>query len=118
MNTCHAMISFKYVQAICDVLGNDLAKEYAIDKFFEKNREFCYHIHFAGMQGSGYGGINHGTPFTDQNKTIAYSLLHFYEKFNYGCPLCLEVFEPDGHIKSTGYKSTKKVVEEYFNTPK
>lgn len=118
LDTCHAMISFKYVQAICDVLGNDLAKEYTIDKFFEKNREFCYHIHFAGMQGSGYGGINHGTPFTDQNKSMANGLLKLYEKFNYVCPLCLEVFEPDGHIKSIGYKSTKEVVEKYFNNPK
>ena len=118
LDTCHAMITFKYVQAICDVLGNDLAKEYTIDKFFEKNREFCYHIHFAGMQGSGYGGINHGTPFTDQNKSVAYGLLKLYEKFNYDCPLCLEVFEPDGHIESTGYKLTKKVVEDYFNTTK
>lgn len=67
LDTCHAMITAKYMEALYRVVGIP-TPDLSLKHFFSINRGVCKLIHLAGMRGSGYGGDNHGTPFSEQNE--------------------------------------------------
>ena len=115
LDTCHSMITEKYMSAIFKEIGNYVEPEdYSMERFFAENKDVIFHIHFADMKGCGYGKGNHGISFTEETKRKAYSILDLYKKYAYTCPLCIEVEEPDGYEINTGFKTTKQIILDYF----
>lgn len=116
LDTCHAMISKKYIDSIYREVNEDdkEPEDLALEGYFEKNAETCCLIHFAGMKGSGYGNGRHGTPFHLGNKeemSMCHDILSLYFKYHYTCPLTLEVEDTDFAV-SDGYHSTRDAVVE------
>ncbi len=112
-DTCYAMITAKYVNALYRVVGV-LAPDLSLEHFFSINRGVCKLIHLAGMRGSGYGGDNHGTPFSEQNEEQCRKILDLYQKYGYDCPVTLEVYESDYSV-CEGYRKTKETVDRILN---
>ena len=112
-DTCHAMIAAKYVNALCRGVGV-LAPDLSLEHFIMTNRGVCKLIHLAGMKGSGYGGDNHGIPFSEQNEELCREILDLYQKYEYNCPVTLEVSEAD-YLTCDGYRVTKETVERILN---
>ena len=116
LDTCHAMLTEKYIKAIYGAAGGEYdSQDYSMKMFVEQNKSLIYHVHFCDMTGSGYGKGRHGIPFTQETKESAFEILRLmYKDYAYTCPLCLEVEELDGFEVCSGFQSTKKVVEEFF----
>lgn len=110
LDTCHAMLTDKYISAIYKEVADREPEDYSMKKFFEENREYCKLIHLADIKGSGYGKGRHGVPFED-NPNSLYHLIHIiklYKLLSYNCPITLEVEETDYSV-CNGFASTKEL---------
>jgi len=110
LDTCHAMISEKYISVLYDALGEE-KPDFSLDYYFDRNKEDIMLIHLADFKGNGYGSGNHGTPFEDKQK--CFDILDLYKKYNYSCPITLEVCETD-FLVSDNYRKQKLMVDEYL----
>ena len=66
-------------------------------------------IHLSDAKGNGYGKGKHGALFNEDNKDKLKSILDLYHKYNYHCPVTLEVNETDYSI-CDNYKKTRETV--------
>lgn len=115
LDTCHAMMTEKYISALLreadfyPKAGEALPEkiDYSIENYFRANSGICKLIHFNDFVGNGYQK-NHGTSFTSQTK-VDY-LLGLYRKYQYDCPLTLEIREED-YENCVNFRSTKKLIE-------
>lgn len=116
LDVCHAMMTEKYMNALLKEADFYPEKEtmlsekidYCIENYFRANREICKLIHFNDFIGNGYQ-INHGTSFTSQAKVD--HLLTLYRKYQYDCPLTLEIREDD-YENCINFQKTKKLIED------
>lgn len=112
LDTCHAMVSEKYLRAIYNETGDRECPDMSMEHYFSSNVELVSLIHLADIKGSGCGKGRHGVPFTQDTKQKCFDILDLYHKYNYTCPITLEVEEQDFSI-CDGYRSTKMIVDEY-----
>lgn len=114
LDTCHAMITAKYMGAIYTAALDVQYPDYSIEKYLEANKDYCGIIHLANFKGSGYGTGYHGTPFDKDSQYLLKRILTTYEDLEYTCPLTLEVFEYD-YYKNDNYALEKHYVDMYFD---
>ncbi len=115
LDVCHAMMTEKYMNLWlkeADFYPSDPENippkiDYSIEHYFKVNRNICKLIHFNDFIQNGYMK-NHGTGFTSQEK-VDY-LLGLYRKYQYDCPLTLEIREED-YGDCVNFRSTKKMIE-------
>lgn len=116
LDTCHAMISRKYMEAIHEEIGDIEYPDYSLESYFDKNQEYVKLIHLSDAQGSGYGTGRHGVKFNDKNINKLRGIIDLYNRYDYSCPVTLEVNETDYSICDC-YKETRdalaKVLSEY-----
>ena len=111
LDTCHAMITKKYISALFKEIGDTTyMPDLSMDSFFKMNKDTAFLIHLASMRGTGYDK-DHGTPF--DNPQDCFDILDIYTKYDYNCPITLEVREDD-YIKNENYKATKLLVDKYI----
>lgn len=120
LDTCHAMMTKKYI----DVLYNEIndkelypAEDLSLDEFFKQNMDVCKLIHLSGMKGNGMKAPNHGAPFlhTDsKDVAMLQYIMRCYYKYNYNCPLTLEIGEMDVN-KPCNYSRTLKTLMQVCN---
>uniref|UniRef100_N2AGD9 Xylose isomerase-like TIM barrel domain-containing protein n=1 Tax=Eubacterium plexicaudatum ASF492 TaxID=1235802 RepID=N2AGD9_9FIRM len=116
LDICHAAMTEKYMKALLaasDFLPHtDLPRhtDYGMEHYFQMHKEVCKLIHFNDFTGNGYMR-NHGTPFQDQKKVDA--LLELYTKYEYGCPLTLEIRE-DNYRNCRNYRQTKAMLQRWI----
>ena len=113
LDVCHAMITAMYMNTLYRAVGIP-APDLSPEHFFMTNLGVCKLMHLAGMKGSGYGGDNHGTPFSEQNEEQCREILDLYQKYEYNCPVTLEVSESD-YLTCDGYRVTKETVDRILN---
>lgn len=113
LDTCHAMISKQYIDMIHSMLEDVEADDLSLNNYFEANKDTIYHLHFCDMKGCGFGKGKHGIPFNSETKDRAKEIIELYNRYNYKCPLCLEVDETD-FVKCTGYRETKQIINEIY----
>ena len=114
LDTCHAMMTEKYMSVWLKEAGfypedgETVPKkiDYRIENYFRANRGICKLIHFNDFTGNGYQA-NHGTAFALQEK-VDY-LLGLYRKYQYDCPLTLEIREDD-YENCINFRSTKRLI--------
>lgn len=117
LDTCHAMMTIKYMpelMRLADFLPTDEITpdlDYSMDHYFRSNAGLCGLIHFNDFVGNGFKK-NHGTGFTSQAKVN--ELLDLYNKYNYDCPLTIEIREDD-YEDCVNYRQTKAMIEKWKN---
>lgn len=115
LDTCHAMMTEKYMFLLlkeADFYPKESEEipikiDYRIENYFRANKQICKLIHFNDFIGNGYQ-INHGTGFASQGK-VDY-LLGLYRKYQYDCPLTLEIREED-YENCVNFRSTKMMIQ-------
>lgn len=116
LDICHAMMAERYVGKIYEGL-EEASGDYSLDAYFKKNKTLIKLIHLADFKGNGYGKENHGTPFGKHNKDKLRSIIDLYNKYEYKCPITLEVREDDFLI-SDCYKMTKETLDDILGRHK
>lgn len=109
LDTCHAMITKKYMTAIFKEFEELPCEDYSMDTYFAKNKDYIKLIHLASMKGSGYGKGRHGVKFNDENIDELKEIMGYYKKYNYTCPITLEVEETD-FLVSDGYRDSREAL--------
>ena len=110
LDTCHAMMTQKYVQALYDVIDDDNypMENLSLEEFFKRNAEYCKLIHCSNMKGNGMQVPNHGAPFLCDNPADVAMLTRImknYVRYSFNCPITLEVGEVDV-MKPINYSKT------------
>lgn len=116
LDICHAMISERYANKIYEGL-EETSGDYSLNAYFKRNKSLIKLIHLADFKGNGYGKENHGTPFGKHNKDKLRDIINLYNKYNYSCPITLEVREDD-FLVSDCYKMTKETLDDILNEHK
>lgn len=110
LDICHAQITNKHISSIYKLLNKEQLIDYSIDSFMKENKDTIFLIHLSDFKENGYGKGNHGISFNDitgPNKIK--NFLEIYEKYNYSCPVTLEVSEAD-YLICDGYKKSRKIL--------
>lgn len=109
LDTCHvlqneAIMNFLKPFILNPYQSNQKPYYYDIDTFFKENKEYVKLIHLAN---SNYNGLmeNHGTPFLEKDLDILKSIMDCYKKYNYSCPITIEVREND-YNNSVNFQQT------------
>ena len=97
LDICHLLGTLKVME-----LFKDEAKyqkfNFSIEDYFKSNVDTINNIHFNNIIGCGLDKMKHSATFNKENKEdielIKY-LLKLYKKYNYNCPLTLEIDEED-----------------------
>lgn len=92
LDTCHAMISLKYMQHMNGLYPSVEPAEYTMEKFFEANRNTCKIIHLSSIDGNGLG-MGHGVSLHDARE--AGKFLDLYNRYGYTAGVTIEVYEDD-----------------------
>ena len=64
------------------------------------------------MEGNGCTRETHGTKLCEKNRDFVEEVIRLYNKYEYTCPITLEVGEQDYDI-SANYKESKRIIDEY-----
>ena len=92
--------------------GNEIyIPEYTIEDYFQQNQKYCDLIHLAKKVGHGMTNETHGQPMSKEDKQLLTNYMNLYKKYDYSCPIVLEVKETD-YLKCNGYRDTKELLEE------
>lgn len=114
LDICHAMMTEKYLKVLLEaanigsIFPDVVIEDINMEHYFQMNQGICKLIHFNNLQDNGYRE-NHGTPFETLDEVM--ELLELYEKYQYDCPLTLEIRE-DNYLDCCNYKKTKNLIEE------
>lgn len=113
LDTCHAEITHQIMTLVAKYDERIDVSNYTVENFFKKNAETCGLIHMSETVGNGRGKGRHGQPFKDtlESVSIIDTYLNFYQKYNYTCPICLEVAETNYDI-SDGFKVSNKLLRQ------
>lgn len=113
LDTCHAEITNIFMTKIHNVMYDMECDDYSLDRFFALNKDFVGLIHLSKTVDYGFGKGRHGMPFEDckEDREFIANILDLYAKYDYSCPITLEVAETDFEI-SYGFYTSKKVLRE------
>ena len=116
LDTCHAEITNLFMTKIYDIMYDRECEDYSLDRFFALNKDFIGLIHLSKTVDYGYGKGKHGMPFEDCKKDREFiaNILDLYAKYDYSCPITLEVAETDFRI-SDGFATSNSVLREVLN---
>lgn len=116
LDTCHAEITNLFMTKIYDIMYDRECEDYSLDRFFALNKDFIGLIHLSKKVDYGYGKGKHGMPFKDckEDREFISNILDLYDKYNYSCPITLEVAETDFKI-SDGFATSNRVLREVLS---
>lgn len=114
LDTCHAMITKKYMDAIYKELLGKENSDFNLSKFFKINKDYIKLVHLADAKGNGFGHDNHGVEFNSDNIRKLEEIISYYNLYGYDCPITLEIRE-DNYLICEGYKVTKETLREVLS---
>ena len=109
LDTCHALITDRYMSAIYDKLEDVKRMDYSLNSYFEKNRNYVKLMHISDAKGNGYGKGKHGAKFSNDNRERLVELMELYDKYRYICPVTLEIDEVNYQI-CNGYRESRNTL--------
>lgn len=112
LDTCHAKISKMYMDKFFSLMPDKKFEDLSMENYFKQNKDVIKLVHFADAAGSGYGKGQHGTKLCNDNIDFVESIINLYNKYNYTCPITLEVEEQD-FKNSPNYKESKETIDNY-----
>lgn len=119
LDICHAKMTEKYLPAILreteyyDMIEQshaDVDIDYGLEHYFEINQGICKLIHLNDLYKNGYG-VNHGVGYEDSDRID--EVLSLYQKYQYTCPITIEIREDD-YLDCKNYRKTKALVDEWL----
>lgn len=109
LDTCHSMMSSQFYNNVKHYhQGQEL--DFSMESYFKENADTAYLIHLSNCKGLGFGE-NHGVPFINATQEFL-EIISLYDKYNYQCPITLEVREDD-YSTCNNYKQDKKLIDQY-----
>lgn len=114
LDTCHAMMTEKYLKPLLEmaeierIFAAPILEDINMEHYFQMNQGICKLIHLNNSRENGYKE-NHGTSF--ENIEEVKEILALYEKYQYQCPLTLEIRE-ENYLDCCNFRKTKKLIEE------
>lgn len=114
LDTCHALITNRYMSAIYDKLEDVERIDYSLNSYFEKNRSYVKLMHISDAKGNGYGKGKYGVKFSSDNKQRLVELMELYDEFGYMCPVTLEINETNYQI-CNGYRESRNTLLSILN---
>lgn len=118
LDTCHAEVSNQIISILNNYYYHGTKKiDYSLERYFEENADVIGLIHLSKTIGNGEGPTRHGQPFDDciEDKLHIQNIIKLYEKYQYSCPITLEVAETDYAI-SDGFERSNKIFRGEINT--
>ena len=114
LDTCHAEMSVEFANILRVHFADEIdIPKYTIEDYYAQNQRYCKLIHLARKADHGLTKQTHGQPFTDEMDIVKMHLDN-YAKYDYSCPIVLEVKERD-YLKCNGYRASKALIDEYYN---
>lgn len=112
LDLCHAEMSIEFCNILAKNFGDEICiPEYTLEDYFQQNQKYCDLIHLAKKVGHGTTDETHGQPMSTEDKQLLTNYMNLYKKYDYSCPIVLEVKETD-YLKCDGYRNTKDLLEE------
>lgn len=108
LDISHALISIN--------LLNYCYQNYSLEDYFKGNSDTISLIHLANTLGNGYGPQEHGCGYRNNKEdlTTLKEVVNLYKKYNYSCPVTIEVQEDD-YLNCTNYLQTHDLLTEILN---
>lgn len=111
LDVCHAMMMLRFVQNTANYIemedfNGDNMLRFGLEAFFDTNKDTIKWMHLSNTKKHGFKD-DHGMPFTnsDEDLEILQHILWLYKKYNYKCPMVLEVKE-DNYSDAKCYEET------------
>ena len=98
----------KYIEKRYDECDEFL--RFGLESFFAENQDTVKWMHLSNAKSHGWGS-DHGLPFTEDTIGHLRHILWLYKKYNYNCPVVLEVRE-DSYDDAKNYETTHKILED------
>lgn len=111
LDITHALSSIRILN---ELKLNQESKEITLDTYFQKFKSTIGLIHLSNCIGFGYEKGKHGVGFDEDSKNELYKILNIYQKYNYRCPITIEVLEND-YTDSISFEQTKDLITKYFS---
>lgn len=113
LDICHAEMTKQVIGMLHgyeEIIHSEL---YRVENYFINNAETCGLIHMSKTVGNGISKAKHGKPFEDKytDKKIIEHYMYYYNKYDYTCPICLEVSETDYDI-SDGFAVSNRLLRQ------
>ena len=114
LDTCHAMMDTVLMGLVANHIGDEYKRfkveevERGLDAFFEANRGVVKLIHLAKINKHGCGD-DHGLYFSDDDEQLMREIIGLYRKYQYICPITIEVKEDD-YYDAKNFQQTRKVL--------
>lgn len=109
LDICHAKNTINFFN-IMEKMGLESPIK-SISEFFDENKNTINLIHLSDSEDLGFRRNTHGMPFGEHNIEYLKEIMNLYTKYNYKCPITIEVFEED-YLISENYKKTKSLLLE------
>ena len=114
-DVCHTQMGMEFLNILKSHFANEITvPTYNIEDYYIKNRKYCKLIHLARKDGHGLTEKTHGQPFNNDDMDIIKIQLDNYAKYNYDCPIVLEVRECN-YLECNGYLTSKRLIDKYYN---
>lgn len=110
LDTCHCLMSQRFYENVKQ-FHKDNEMDLSLESFFKTNEPYIKLIHLADCQNYGLGKKEHGIPFVEATPTFL-EIVSLYDKYNYTCPITLEVREDD-YLKCDSYRAEKALIDKY-----
>lgn len=109
LDISHAIITIRLLK-YCDY-------ELYLEDYFANNKDLVLSIHLANTRGSGYEKGQHGCGFLDIDEDIDLLnlFLRLYKKYNYSCPIVLEIEEED-YLNCINYLNSLELLSSALKT--
>lgn len=115
LDICHAQMAIELIGILQTRFADEVnIPTYNIEDYYIKNQNCCKLIHLARKDGHGLTEETHGQPFDNRDMYLIQRYMHTYDKYDYNCPVVLEVRETD-YLKCDGYRSTKSLIDSYYS---
>ena len=114
LDTCHAMMDIKLMSTVENMLCEEAhrfnikEKVEGIEGFFNANKDTAKLIHLARISNHGCGQ-DHGLPFSENDKEQLKEIISLYRKYQYTCPITIEVKEDDYH-NAVNFQMTRELL--------
>lgn len=111
LDTCHAIASLRILNLMENIESLDLGIN--LEDFFKVNKNICFLIHLANVDGLGFNKGTHGIGF-ENDKDILSEIIKLYNKYLCEVPITLEVME-NNYIDCLTYVENYKLLLNYIN---
>lgn len=118
-NVCEYPSKFKSVLDICHVISsirmiNNFERNISLEDYFDRAKDTIGLIHLAYVENLGLNPGEHGIPFTEETKADMVKVFELYNKYNYKCPITIEIPEKD-YTNCINYKNNRAMIKDIIN---